>query len=79
MKFVINATPIGCTKVLFIDYSDTSQYLLSILINQFKCQVEVVTSEEELADNLQKGIEFIMIIDKHDGESGFEIAQQFVT
>lgn len=56
--------------ILMIDYAETSQHLVSILTNQFKCYVTEVSAKEDILEGLLKHPKLILILDKKTGEVG---------
>lgn len=56
--------------ILMIDYAETSQYLVSILTNQFKCYVTEVSAKEDILEGLHKKPDLILILDKKTGKLG---------
>ncbi|MFO1257093.1 MAG: hypothetical protein U1E78_01515 [Gammaproteobacteria bacterium] len=56
--------------VLMIDYAETGRHLVSILNNQFKCYITVVSAQDEILGALRKKPQLILILDKKTGQTG---------
>lgn len=61
-------------KILMVDHAETGKQLAPVLLNQYKCHVDLVKEQKQILEKINEEPDLILILDKKDGNVGRSVA-----